>query len=101
MGRLGEMRCDCSVCKLMVGGVVSCSQGDLSLRRGGSTAHSRMDAINKETLSQYFTLLKDFRDECNLLDHPAQIYNVGESGIPFDFKTPNVMAAISTKKVQY
>ena len=28
------------------------SQGDLSLTRGDSTAHSRMGAMNKETLSQ-------------------------------------------------
>ena len=56
-------------------------QGDLSLRRGDSTAHSRMDAINKETLSYYFKLLKDVLDECGLLDNPAQVYNVDESGI--------------------
>ena len=34
-------------------------QGDLSLRRGDSTAHVRMDAVNKKTMNQYFTLLKD------------------------------------------
>ena len=67
-------------------------QGGLSLRGGDSTAHSRMDAINKETLCHYFKLLKDVLDECGLLDNPAQIYNVDESGIPFDFKTPNVVA---------
>ena len=36
-----------------------------------------------------------------ILDRPAQIYNVNESGIPFDFKTPNKVAAIGTKKVRY
>jgi hypothetical protein len=51
-------------------------QADLSLRRGDSTAHARMDAINKETLTQYFGLLKDVLEECNLTDCPAQIYNV-------------------------
>ena len=51
-------------------------QGDLSPRRGDSTAHSLMDAINKETLSHYFKLLNDVLDECGLLDNPAQIYNV-------------------------
>ena len=58
-----------------------------------------MDAMNKETLSQYFTLLKDILDECDLLHHPAHIHNVDESGILFDFKTPNIVAAIGTKKV--
>ena len=76
-------------------------QGDLSLRRGDSTAHARMDAINKETMDHYFKLLKDVLDECNLCNNPAQIYNVDESGIPFDFKTPNVMAEIGSKKVRY
>ena len=76
-------------------------QGDLSLRRGYSTAHSHMNAINKETLSHYFKLLKDVLNKCGLLDNLAQIYNVDESGIPFDFKTPNVVAEIGSKKIQY
>ena len=56
-------------------------QGDLSLRRGDSTAHSRMDAINKETITQYFSLLKDVLDACDLVDNPGLIYNVDESGV--------------------
>ena len=56
----------------MDGGVVFLQhQGDLSLRKGDSTAHSHMDVINKETLSHYFKLLKDVLDECGLLDNPA------------------------------
>ena len=31
---------------------------DLSLRRGDNTSNTRMDAINLETISQYFKLLK-------------------------------------------
>ena len=34
-------------------------QGDLSLRRGDSTANVHMDAIKKETMDHYFSLLKD------------------------------------------
>lgn len=76
-------------------------QGNLCLRKGDSTAHSRMDAINKETLTQYFKLLKDVLDECGLMNNPAQIYNVDESGIPFDFKPPNVVAVVGSKKIRY
>ena len=47
-------------------------QGDLSLRRGDSTAHVRMDAVNKKTMNQYFTLLKEVLDEHNLLANSAQ-----------------------------
>ena len=74
-------------------------QGDLSLRRGDSTAHVRMDAVNKETIDHYFALLKEVLDTHNLADNPAQIYNVDESGMPLDFKTPNVVAETGSKKV--
>ena len=76
-------------------------QDDLSLRRGDSTGHVRMDAINRETINQYFDLLKNVLDEYDLLASPAQIYNVDESGMPFDFKTPNVVAKTGSKKVRY
>ena len=33
-------------------------QKDLSLRRGDNTSNTRLDAINSETISQYFKLLK-------------------------------------------
>jgi ACT domain-containing protein len=49
-------------------------QKDLSLRRSDSTAHCvRMDTVNKETMKQYFALLKDVLDEHDLLSNPAQI----------------------------
>ena len=60
-----------------------------------------MDAINRETINQYFDLLKNVLDEYDLLASPAQIYNVDESGMPFDFKTPNVVAKTGSKKVRY
>ena len=34
-------------------------QADLSLRRGDGTANVRMDAVNEETISHYFSLLQD------------------------------------------
>ena len=40
-------------------------QGDLSLRRGDSTVHVRMDAINKETIGHYFLYLKMFWTHTN------------------------------------
>lgn len=60
-----------------------------------------MDAINQETLDQYFSLLKEFLSEHNLEANPAQIYNVDESGIPLDFKTPNIVTQTGSKKVPY
>ena len=76
-------------------------QGDLSLRRGESTAHVRMDAINRETIGQYFSLLKNVLNEHNLAANPERIYNVDETGMPVDFKTPNIVAKTGSKKVRY
>ena len=76
-------------------------QGNLSLRRGDSTAQVRFSAINEATIAQYFSLLKDVLDTNNLLGNPQQIYNVDESGIPLNFKTPNVVARKGAKKVRY
>ena len=78
-------------------------QADLSLRQGDSTAHVRMDAINSETIDQYFSLLHDTLSTHGLLDKPAQIYNVDESGVPLNPRPPKVVTAKgrTTKKVRY
>ena len=57
-------------------------QPNLTLRRGDSTAHVRMDAVNQEIMDQYFSLLGEVLMEHNLVDKPSQIYNVDESGVP-------------------
>lgn len=45
-------------------------QPSFSLRKGDSTAHVRMNAINTETLQQYFSLLHDTLVEHDLMDKP-------------------------------
>ena len=50
------------------------------------TAHVRMDAINEQSLKQYFDLLEDTMKQHNLFNHPAQIYNVDESRVSLDPK---------------
>ena len=75
-------------------------QRDLSLRRGDNTAHSRMDAVNAETMQHYFNLLKDVLDKNGLMNAPHQIYNVDESGVPLDPKALNVVAKKGSKKVR-
>ena len=76
-------------------------QGDLSLQRGDNTAHVCMDAINSETISHYFGLLKSTLQDNKLMKAPTQIYNVDESGMPLDPKAPNVVVKTGTKKVRY
>ena len=46
-------------------------QPKLTLRRGDSTAHVRMDTVNRETMDQYFALLKDVMEEHSLFDKPS------------------------------
>ena len=75
-------------------------QGDLSLRRGDNTAHSRMDAVNTETMQHYFNLLQNVLEKNGLINAPHQIYNMDESGIPLDPKAINVVAKKGSKKVR-
>ena len=74
---------------------------NLALRRGDSSAHSRMNAMNTETVKQYFDLLEDTLKELDLVSRPAQVYNVDETGMPLDPKAPNVIAERGAKKVRY
>lgn len=62
-----------------------------------------MHAINRETLDQYFSLLEDTLTEHDLLDKPSQLYNVDESGVPFNPRPPKIVTAKGrkTKKVRY
>ena len=76
-------------------------QPQLALRREDTTGHVRMDAINHENIQNYYQLLKDVLDEHNLMDHPKQIYNMDETGMPFDPRPPKVAAPKGLKKVRY
>ena len=71
------------------------------LRKGDSTAYLRMDAVNEETLKQYYDLLEDTLTENNLMSLPSCIYNVNEMGIPLDPKAPKVVAPVGMMKIRY
>ena len=73
----------------------------LSLRKGDSTACVRMDAVNEETLTEYFDLLEDTLKQHDLQNSPSQIYNVDETGIPLDPKAPKILVRKGIKKPQY
>ena len=59
-----------------------------------------MDCLNKETIPQYFELLKDMLSEHKLLNSPAQIYNVDETGMPLNHRAPRVVTKRGQKKVR-
>ena len=59
-----------------------------------------MDAVNQQTLNQYFDLLEDTLTQYDLLNSPARIYNVDETGIPLDARPPNIVTRRGIKKVR-
>ena len=76
-------------------------QPEIALRKGDSTAHIRMDAVNYTVIDGYFNLLKECLDEHSLQDKPAQIYNVHETGMPLDPTPPRVAACKGKKRYAY
>lgn len=48
-------------------------QPHLSMRKGDPTANVRMDCLTKETMDEYFRLLKDTLVENNLMDSPRTL----------------------------
>ena len=59
-----------------------------------------MDATNKEAIEAY-NLLEETLQKHDLSNHPAQIYNMDESGMPLDPHPPNIIAKRGQKKVRY
>jgi len=77
-------------------------QPQLRLRKGDRTAQVRLDAMNnREALENYFSLLKSTLEENDLTNKPSQIYNVDESGVPLDHRSPYVLTKKGQKKVRY
>ena len=76
-------------------------QPQLSLRKGDSTAAVQLAATNPETVKSYFDLLGKVLQENNLLEKPAQLYNMDETGMPIERRAPNIVAKKGKKKVRY
>ena len=56
---------------------------------------------NQTALDNYFIELKSILDDTELQHKPAQIYNLDESGVPVDHRSPHVLAKKGQKKVKY
>ena len=77
-------------------------QPHLSLRKGDRTAAIRIDAMkNQSALDNYFIELNRILDDNQLKDKPSQIYNMDETGVPLDHRTPRVLTRKGQKKVRY
>ena len=62
-----------------------------------------MDAMNHETIDHYFSLLHDTLVTHYLLDKPAKLYNVDETGVLFNPRPPKIVSTKGreTKKVRH
>jgi len=58
----------------------------LSLRSADAPSCVRANAVMKENMEHYFTLLRQILVDNDLLDNPAYIYNMDETGMPLDHK---------------
>jgi len=73
----------------------------LSLRKGDATANVRMDCLNTEAIKSYFDLLKSVLENHNLMKSPGQIYNIDETGMPLNHRTPKVVTQKDQKKLGF
>ena len=73
----------------------------LNLRSSDATAGVRLNAVNAENISAYFSLLKSSFDEHGFEEHPERVYNIDETGVPLEPRPPKVIAAKGTKKIRY
>ena len=58
-----------------------------------------MSRAQADNLKEYYDLLKTTLEKHGLMNVPSRIYNMDESGMPFDHKPPKVVASKVMKKV--
>ena len=72
----------------------------LSPCKGDPAANNRMDAVTSQTIKHYFDLLEKTLKDNNLLNKPAQIYNVDETGMAYEHCASNMKCHTSGNKAQ-
>ena len=70
---------------------------EITLRTGEPLSKVRAGATHPEILSRYCELLEYTLDEYKLQDKPAQIYNLDESGMPLDPRSPLIATKVGQK----
>ena len=58
----------------------------------------RLASTTAEILRNYFELLKKVLEENDLMDKPAQLYNMDETGMPLEHRAPNIVTKKGRKK---
>ena len=70
------------------------------MHKGDAAANVQLDAIMPEAVKHYFDLLNKTLQENNLKESPAQIYNVDETGVEFEYRPKNVLTLKGQKKIK-
>jgi len=74
--------------------------GNLRLRRLEGTAAVRHMCMDKEKVSKYFYALRELLEKRQLLDKPAQIWNMDETGLQLQHAPRSVVARKGTRYLQ-
>ena len=61
-------------------------QNYVSLRTSDSLSQCRANVVNQDSIDHYYSLLKRQLEESDLMDKACYIYNMDETGMPFDHK---------------
>ena len=72
----------------------------LTIRKAQGVSKARADGMNKQEVTEYFALLERTLAEYSLLNKPANIYNVDETGLQLNNPPQHVVAAKGSKSVQ-
>lgn len=64
---------------------------NLTLRAPAPLSHARSNASSYDVVESYFDLLEETLVENDLLNKPGQLYNMDESGMPLDPKSPKIV----------
>lgn len=70
---------------------------NLSLRTPAALSRPRAMASNCVVLDHYFDMLEETLSENNLIEHPSQIFNMDETGMPLNPKPPKTVHAKGEK----
>ncbi len=74
---------------------------DLVKRKPEPLTHARVKGMHPVILEKYFEVLKCTLEDNDLIDRPAQIFNMDETGMPLDHKAPFIVAHHGQKHPSY
>lgn len=72
---------------------------DLSVRKSEGVSVARSEAMKKETVRDYFSLLERVITENDLFQKPGSIYNMDESGLQLNNRPGHVIAKKGSKNI--